>query len=215
MLPTEETFSSYSDSLVILDDMDDVVSDSSMMKVFTERSHHQNISVIIMTQNIFHQGKAARTIYLNTTYMVLFENARDRQHIKTLAKQMYPKDWSSFVAQFKKKTCKPYGRMIIDLRPGVAERDRILTDDNCPLVPMTVMKQDKSVIQHVEGRGILEINVDNPKCILPFESGSQLDTSSHRYMLVPESIYQQKMKIDTRGVLQSIKQPDQREMLKR
>ena len=46
-LPTEETFSSFSVSLVILDDMiDNVVSDSSMMKVFTERSHHQNISVI-------------------------------------------------------------------------------------------------------------------------------------------------------------------------
>ena len=102
-LQTEETFSSYSDSLVILDDMmDDVVSDSSMMRVFTEHSHHQ-------------KGKAARTISLNTTYMVLFENARDRQQIKTLAKQMYPEDWSSFVARFKKETRKPYGRMIIDL----------------------------------------------------------------------------------------------------
>ena len=87
-LPTEETFSSFSDSLVILDDMmDDVVSDSSMMKVFTERSHHQNISVIFMTQNIFHQGRRARTISLNTQYMILFENARDQ--IKTLVKQMY------------------------------------------------------------------------------------------------------------------------------
>ena len=59
------------------------------------------------------------------------------------------------------------------------------------------------------------MNVDNLKRILPFESGSQLDTSSQKYMLVPESLYQQKMKIDTRDVLQSIKQPDQREMLKR
>ena len=34
-------------------------------------------------------------------------------------------------------------------------------------------------------------------------------------MLVPESLYQQKMKIDTRDVMQSIKQPEQREMIKR
>ena len=60
-----------------------------------------------------------------------------------------------------------------------------------------------------------EMNVDNLKRILPFESGSQLDTSSQKYMLVPESIYQQKMKIDTRVILQSIKQPKQGEMLKR
>ena len=40
-LPTEETFESYTDSLVILDDMmDDFVDDSSMMKIFTECSHH-------------------------------------------------------------------------------------------------------------------------------------------------------------------------------
>ena len=80
---------------------------------------------------------------------------------------------------------------------------------------MTVMEQDKSVIQHGEGQGILEMNVDNLKSILPFESGSQLDTSSQKYMLVPESLYQQKMKIDTRDLLQSIKQPEQREMIKR
>ena len=80
--------------------LDAVMNDSSMMKVFTERSHHQNISVIFMTQNIFHQGKTARTISLNTQYMVLFENARDPQQIKTLAKQMYPDKWMSFMDRF-------------------------------------------------------------------------------------------------------------------
>ena len=73
-LPTEETFSSYSNSLVILDDMmDDVVSDSNMMKVFTERRHNQNISVSFPTQRIIHPGKAACTISLNTVYMVIFK----------------------------------------------------------------------------------------------------------------------------------------------
>ena len=59
------------------------------------------------------------------------------------------------------------------------------------------------------------MNVDHLKRILPFESGSQLDTSGQKYMLVPESIYQQKMKIDTRDLMQSIKQPEQREMIQR
>ena len=66
------------------------------------------------------------------------------------------------------------------------------------------MEQGKIVIQHGEGQGILEMNDDNLKRIVPFGSGSQLDTSSPKYMLVPESLYQQKMKIDTRDVLQSI-----------
>ena len=48
--------------------MDDIVNDSSMMKISTERSHHLKISVIFMTQNIFHPGKEARTMSLNTQY---------------------------------------------------------------------------------------------------------------------------------------------------
>ena len=130
-MPTEETFESFPNSIVILDDMmADVVDDSKMMKVFTERSHHQNISVIFMTQNIFHPGRRARTISLNTQYMVLFDNPRDRQQIRTLASQMYPGDSSNFMDKFKKATSKPYGKLILDLRPNVLEKDRFLNEEN-------------------------------------------------------------------------------------
>ena len=53
------------------------------------------------------------------------------------------------------------------------------------------------------------MNFDNLKRILPIASDSQLDTSCQKYMLVHESIYQQKMKIDTCYVLQNINQPEQ------
>ena len=76
-------------------------------------------------------------------------------------------------------------------------------------------KQDEGVKQHGEGRGILEMDVVNLKRALPHESGSQLDMNSSEYILAPKSVYQQKMKIDTADVLQSIKQPEQREMIKR
>ena len=36
-----------------------------------------------------------------------------------------------------------------------------------------------------------------------------------KFVLIPETKHRQMMKIDTRDVLQSIKQPEQREMLKR
>ena len=39
------------------------------------------------------------------------------------------------------------------------------------------MKKDKSVIQHIEGRGIREMIVENLKGILPLETVSQLDMS--------------------------------------
>ena len=131
-LPTTETFETFTDSLVILDDMmDDVVNDSGMMKVFTERSHHLKISVIFMTQNIFHPGKKARTISLNTQYMVLFKNVRDRQQIKTLATQMYPNRSKYFLDKFEKATNKKYGKLILDLRPNTLEKDRFMEDEKC------------------------------------------------------------------------------------
>ena len=147
-----------------------MVNDSGMMNVFTERSHHQNISVIFMTQNIFHPGRKARTISLNTQYMVLFDNPRDRKQIKTLAMQISPDKWQSFMDRFKKETSKPYGRMILDLRPGVSEEHRFLTDYDCPQTPINLSKQVESVKQYGEGRGILEMNVENLKRMLPFES---------------------------------------------
>ncbi|MCP4459771.1 MAG: hypothetical protein GY816_17370 [Cytophagales bacterium] len=187
-LPTEETFSTFPNSLVILDDMmDGIVNDSKMMKVFTEGSHHQNISVIFMTQNIFHQGKTARTMSLNTQYMVLFKNPRDRQQIKTLARQMYPQEWMTFLEKFRKETDKPYGKLILDLRPNVSEKDRILKDDDCPKTPITLTKQVEGVIQHGEGQGILEMNVEDLKRILPLESSSQLVSNSPVYILILKS----------------------------
>ena len=62
--------------------------------------------------------------------MVLFDNPRDRQQIKTLARQMYPGDSSNFMEKFKKATSRPYGKLILDLRPNVLEKDRFLNDDS-------------------------------------------------------------------------------------
>ena len=62
--------------------------------------------------------------------MLLFDNPRDRQQIKSLARQMYPSDSSNFMEKFKKATSRPYGKLILDLRPNVLEKDRFLNDDS-------------------------------------------------------------------------------------
>ena len=47
--------------------------------LFTKGSHHRNISVVYLTQNLFPQGKACMNIALNTQCMVLFNYRIDRQ----------------------------------------------------------------------------------------------------------------------------------------
>jgi hypothetical protein len=76
-------------NLFIIDDMmgekDGVIS-----KLFTKKSHHGNLSVIYIVQNLFHQSKEHRTISLNASYLCLTKNVRDASQITHLAKQLYP-----------------------------------------------------------------------------------------------------------------------------
>jgi hypothetical protein len=128
-LPDKDFLDKISNAIVVIDDlMDASVNDQNMMSIFTERSHHQNLSVILTMQNLFHQGAKARSIQLNAQYMVLYKNPRDRQQIKTLAMQMYPQKWRPFLEQFEHETSKPYGKIIIDLRPNTREEDRIVKE---------------------------------------------------------------------------------------
>jgi hypothetical protein len=107
--------------------MDVAMKDPNVMSIFTEGSHHRNVSVLFLSQNIFHQGKHSRTMSLNVQYMVLFKNARDKAQVQTLARQMFPTDWRSFLQHFEEETSKEYGHVIIDLHPSTPDDQRIVS----------------------------------------------------------------------------------------
>ena len=78
-------------NLIVFDDqMIDAGKDQRIVNLFTRGSHQRNLSVIDIVQNVFHQGKGSRSISLNSHYLVLFKNPRDKLQVLTLAKQMYP-----------------------------------------------------------------------------------------------------------------------------
>ena len=55
--------------LFILDDLMRESSSDVILDLFTKGSHHKNISVIFITQNVFHKGKVLRDISLNRKYL--------------------------------------------------------------------------------------------------------------------------------------------------
>ena len=61
--------------LIILDDLMDET-DQRVASLFTKKSHHTNISIMYIVQNLFHRGKHHITIGLNAHYMVLLKNPR-------------------------------------------------------------------------------------------------------------------------------------------
>jgi hypothetical protein len=86
-LPYASFFKQLEHCIIVIDDLMEVaMKDPNVMSIFTEGSHHRNVSVLFLSQNIFHQGKHSRTMSLNVQYMVLFKNARDKAQVQTLAK---------------------------------------------------------------------------------------------------------------------------------
>ena len=78
-------------NLIVLDDlMAQSRKDKRIADLFTKGSHHRNLSIIYIVQNIVHQGKEMRNISLNAHYIVLFKSPRDKQQMSMLARQVNP-----------------------------------------------------------------------------------------------------------------------------
>ena len=92
-IPTEETIDNFgqsvsSHSCIIIDDLAHAIGQETEL-LFCQKSHHMNMSVIFITQNLFHQNKQNRTLQLNTHYYVIFKNFRDRGQISCLGRQLH------------------------------------------------------------------------------------------------------------------------------
>ena len=111
-------------NLFIIDDMmgekDGVVS-----KLFTKKSHHGNLSVIYIVQNLFQHGKEHRTISLNASYLCLTKNIRDASQIMHLAKQIYPSQMKFFQQAFQLATKEAYSYLFVDLTPTCPDEIRL------------------------------------------------------------------------------------------
>ena len=113
--------------LLILDDLISETNDS-VSNIFTKVSHHRNVSVMYLTQNLFYKSEQTRTMSLNAYYIVLFKNPRDAMQVSTLARQMYPGQNKFLVEAFKNATEKPFGYLLLDLKPDTDEKYRIRTN---------------------------------------------------------------------------------------
>jgi len=126
-LPDNKEFDGKRRTLLILDDLMKEAGDS-VLDIFTKLSHHRNVSVIFLTQNLFFKSKQSRTMNINTQYIVLFKNPRDALQVATLGRQMYPGYSNFLVEAFKDATERPHGYLLIDLHPETLDKFRIRTN---------------------------------------------------------------------------------------
>jgi GTPase SAR1 family protein len=116
-------------TLFIIDDlMHDATKSGMVCELFTEGSHHRNLSVICLLQNLYYKGKELRTMSLNSHYITIFKNPRDQQQVSVLARQMYPTNPNYLLEEFESATSTAHGYLFIDLKQSTADDKRLQTN---------------------------------------------------------------------------------------
>ena len=132
-LPSAEELNDFTKDrrhkLIIIDDlMHEVMRNKDMELLFTQGCHHRKVSVILITQNLYPGGKHARTIALNTWYMVLMKNLRDVSQVGVLGRQLYPGKSKGFMKAYEDALSKTYGYFLVDMSPHASDKYRLRTD---------------------------------------------------------------------------------------
>ena len=123
-LPDPKQYDGTRRSLVIIDDLMNETN-RSVTDLFTKGSHHRNLSVIHIVQNLFSRNKEHRTISLNAHYLVIFKNPRDNSQILHLAKQAYSSRPKVLQEAFLDATSKSYGYLLLDFKQNTQEEYRL------------------------------------------------------------------------------------------
>ena len=128
-LDNDNFFDVNKNNVVLLDDLlSTTANDPKIADLYTEGSHHRNLSVINLTQNLFPPGKNSTTQRRNTQYMVIFKSPMSVDQIRTLGTFMFPGRLDEFIKVYHKATDPPYGYLIIDAKQHTKETDRFKTN---------------------------------------------------------------------------------------
>ena len=111
--------------IVVLDDLfHETKNSQDVTAMFTKAAHHVPCFIIFITQNLFPPGKEARTRSLNTHYLVIFKNPRDKSQIEFLARQIVPRNSKGFIQVYESATERPHSYLFLDLTQECPEQYR-------------------------------------------------------------------------------------------
>lgn len=136
-IPDIDEFTPEENNLLILDDLMTAASGSvTVSNLFTRTSHHRNMSVILILQNLYHQGKSMRDISLNAKYTVLFKNPHDKGQIQHMGRQAFPEHPKFLIDAYEQATSRPHGYLILDFDQKTTDERRVRTGIFPPEIPL-------------------------------------------------------------------------------
>ncbi|KAL3114330.1 hypothetical protein niasHT_011731 [Heterodera trifolii] len=100
--------------LIVYDDLMGDIDAKKLADLYTKKSHHNNFSVIFLTQNLF--DKAMRVPRSNAQYIFLMRAPSDMLSIRNLASQMFPREQGFLMDAYKQACADPYGYLLTTRR---------------------------------------------------------------------------------------------------
>lgn len=115
--------------VIIIDDLyQEANKESDFNNLFTKIARHKCITVIFITQNLFHQGGNHRTRNLNVHYLVLFKNPRDQTVVDFVSRQAFPQNKKYLIDSYQDAVQNPHGYLFIDFTQQCPDELRVRTD---------------------------------------------------------------------------------------
>jgi hypothetical protein len=117
-LPSDEVLNSCPKPLLlILDDMMLQLNRQTLADFFTRKSHHSNISLIFIVQNLFE--KHLKIVRDNCFYFFLLNSPAAALQVRNLGQQIFPGKLNYFLSAYKQAvTENKWGYLLIDLHPA-------------------------------------------------------------------------------------------------
>lgn len=148
-IPDVQDFKDGRRRLLIIDDQIQECLDDAVA-LFTRGSHHYNISVIVLTQNIFFANPGFRTMSLNAHYIVVFKNPRALDQVSYMGRQICPNNAKFFLESYIDSTREPHSYFLMDMTQSCDDqlrfRSKIFPDDeNCTTIYVPLPNKKKSL----------------------------------------------------------------------
>lgn len=120
---------------VVVDDQGREIREDAI-QLFTVASHHYDLNLLWVTHTLY-GSPSHRVVSLNTKYLFIFKNPRDKMEITSLARQVDPGKSKVFLNIFSEATSKPHSYLLADFDQNMPDpyrfRSNILFEHGEPM----------------------------------------------------------------------------------
>lgn len=118
----------YGSDIIVIDDLMHKIDKSPYLQtLFTAGTHHDNQSVIVLTQNYYQKGEICKTLRKNAHYVVLFKDPGDISQVQQMSWRMFPDNNKYLLSAYRQATSEPHGYLLVDRTQATQDDCRLRT----------------------------------------------------------------------------------------